>query len=155
MSSVRPRWFRWLCLLTASAALLGCGTVTRHHVMSGALAAPHQGPVAIVMEGAPVPGELEEVAIVQAVGHGVKANLPSVIDGLKNEARSLGCTHVVRVRIDQGSGMASGSGVAGRLRAVASPPAMPPPGAGAPAAVPAPPGAPPAPAPTPDQTRSM
>lgn len=126
MSRARPQWVRTVCLLLASAALVGCGTVTTHHVLSGPPAAPHQGPVAIAMEGAPVPAELEEVAIVQAVGNGEMADLPHVIDGLKAEARSLGCTHVVRVRIDQGSGMASGSGVAGRLRASAAPPTAAP-----------------------------
>ena len=116
MWSLRRPSLRFVLVGCVALALAGCGTVDTHRVVSGHAYTPHAGPVAIGMEGAPVPPDLEEVAIIQAVGRGTKANMPSVIDGLIHEAQSLGCTHIVRVRIDQGNGMTSGSGVAGRLR---------------------------------------
>jgi len=124
-------------LLTLSVACLaGCGWTSSHVVMTGTAAAPYQGEVRIVLESAPVPAGLEEVAIVQAVGHGLDADLEHILAGLKDQARALGCDTVVRVHIDQGNGTASASGVAARVR-----PAAPPP---APAAAPAAPRSPPA-----------
>ena len=119
-------------LLTLSVALFaGCGWTTTHVVMTGTAGAPYQGEVRIVLESAPVPTGLEEVAIVQAVGRGMEADLEHILAGLKDQARTLGCDTVVRVHIDQGNGTASASGVAARVRPATAPPA--------PASTPAPP----------------
>jgi hypothetical protein len=102
-------------ILALAIALGGCGSTTTHRVLTGTPGVPHGGPVTIIMENAPVPWVVEEVAIVQAVGEGVQADLEHVIDGLKREAQALGCSVVVRVHIDQGSSTASATGVAGRV----------------------------------------
>ncbi len=104
------------CSVGALFGLASCGSTTTHHVLTGNPSAPRSGNVRIVMESAEVPSGIEEVAIVQAVGQGTEADLEHVIEGLKEEARALGCDVVVRVRIDQGSGTAAASGVAGRLQ---------------------------------------
>ena len=82
----------------------GCGFTSTHQVVTGRPGAPWTGEVHIVLESAPVPPNLDEVAIVQAVGHGDEADLEHIIDGLKQQARALGCDNVVRVHIDQGNG---------------------------------------------------
>jgi hypothetical protein len=110
MTQLRHAW-----ILALALALGGCGTTTTHRVLTGAPGAPHGGPVTIIMENAPVPWVVEEVAIVQAVGNGMQADLEHVIDGLKREAQALGCTVIVRVHVDQGSATASATGVAGRV----------------------------------------
>ena len=103
--------------------LTGCGTLETHSVVTGAPSAAQTGPVDIVLEGSKEPEGLEEVAIVQAVGRGSKADLEDLIDGLKEEARLLGCDAVVRVHVDQGAAVASASGIAGRVRPASRGPA--------------------------------
>lgn len=92
--------------------LLGaCGTTETHHVVTGSVGAPHGGAVQILMgDEAPPPG-LSEVALLQAIGRGTEADLEHVIGGLQEKARELGCTVVAKVKIDQGSSTASGTGV--------------------------------------------
>jgi hypothetical protein len=91
--------------------LFACGSTTTHHVVTGAVGAPHAGDVQIVMgDQAPPPG-LNEVALLQAIGRGTHADLEHVIDGLKQEARTQGCTVIAKVKIDQGASVASGTGV--------------------------------------------
>jgi hypothetical protein len=112
--------FRRLAILCGVGAVLvavaSCGSTTTHHVLTGKPSHARGGDVRVVMESAEVPAGIDEVAIVQAVGQGTEADLEHVIEGLKEEARALGCDVVVRVRIDQGSSTAAASGVAGRLR---------------------------------------
>jgi hypothetical protein len=76
----------------------------------------------VVLEGAADPPGVEEVAIVQAVGTLNHANLEDLIPVLTQQAQSLGCNIVLHVHVDQGSSMATASGVAGRLTAVAPAP---------------------------------
>ena len=83
------------------------------HVMTGHAARAHQGPVAVHMEAEAVPPTFREIALVQAITYGREADLPHVIGGLRERAALLGCTTIVRVRIDQGQTSASGSGVCG------------------------------------------
>jgi len=64
------------------------------------------------MDGSPLPQNFEEVGIVQAIGRGTEADMPHVIEGLRQQAASLGCDTVIRVKVDQGSTVASGTGVA-------------------------------------------
>ncbi len=105
--------------ITAAAVLFACipgPTVRSEHVVTGTPRAPHGGLVRVVMEGSPVEGEVEEVAIVTASGAGVDASLPSVLGALQHEAAALGCNAVVRVRYDRGASEATATGVAVRLR---------------------------------------
>lgn len=104
-------------LLSAFALLLpACGSLETSFVQTGARAPAHGGGVYLVMESAPPPDGFEEIAIVQAKGTGTHAEMPDLLGGLKDVSRSLGCTHVVRVRVDQGSSVASATGVCGRVR---------------------------------------
>lgn len=130
-----------LVLMTA------CSQVRTHHVVTGTPGPPTAGPVTTVMQGSPVPFAYREIAIVQAVGTGGDADLEHVVRGLQKDAAALGADAVINVRIDQGSGQASGTGIA--VRRVAGPPPAPPPPPRAPAVAPAPAAKPPAPAPAP------
>ena len=112
---------------TLLLALVGCGTLEVHHVMTGPAGNPYGGDVRILLESAPVPDGIEEVAIVQAVGSGHKARLEVLLEGLKGRARQLGCDLIVRVRIDQGATTATASGVAARTPPRAPVPVLVPP----------------------------
>ena len=101
--------------LLAIALASGCGSLTTEHVITGTLHAAGGGPVDVVMENEPPPAEFEEIALVRAFGNGNRANLTSVIDGLRDEARLVGANAVIRVRIDQGSSGMAGLGVAVRV----------------------------------------
>jgi hypothetical protein len=68
--------------------------------------------VKIVMEGAPVTGQVDEIAIVNAVGGGKDSTLPVILKALQNETASLGGNAAIRVRYDQGTNQASATGVA-------------------------------------------
>jgi hypothetical protein len=81
------------------------------------------------MLGSPTP-EFEEVAILQAVGKAGHADLEHVVKGLRTEAAKLGCTAVVNVKVDQGDGTASGTGICARIPP--SQPLAPPPRPGPP-----------------------
>src|SRR5204863_1903224 len=94
------------CLL-----LIACGTTTTHSVLTGTPGAPRSGEIRIVMGDEAPPAGLTEVGIVQAIGHGTNADLEHVMAGLKEQALSLGCTVIAKVKIDQGASEASGSGV--------------------------------------------
>jgi hypothetical protein len=103
-----------LLLLAVAAAAACAAPPLREHVLTGtARPAAWPGEVKILMEGAPVEGKYEEVAIVSATGGGTNASLPAVIGALQDEARELGCNGVIRVRYDRGSlSNASATGVA-------------------------------------------
>jgi hypothetical protein len=104
-------------VFTLGMVLVGCGYTTTHHVLTGPAAPPRSGDVTVVLDGSPEPTDVDEVAIVQAVGNGSDADLEHVVAGLKKEARALGCDVVMRVHVDQGVSTASASGVAARSRA--------------------------------------
>jgi uncharacterized protein YbjQ (UPF0145 family) len=110
---------RLLATVAATAALAACATgptLRSEHVLTGTARAAFAGEVKIVMEGAPQSGDVEEVAIVTATGFAADASLPAVLGALQREAAALGCTAVVRVRYDRGTGGATATGVAVRLR---------------------------------------
>ena len=98
--------------ILAAAALAGCITLRAEHALTGEQRPAWMGPVKVVMEGAPFPGEYEEIAIVTATGTAYEASLPTVVEGLQREAASLGANAVVRVRYDRGSETATATGVA-------------------------------------------
>jgi hypothetical protein len=106
--------------LLLAGIVAGCSYTETHRVVTGVPGPPRSGDVEIVLESAPAPPGLTEVAIVQTVGHGENARLEDLVAGLKTEARRLGCDVVVRVRIDQGTATASASGIAARRSGAAS-----------------------------------
>jgi len=105
---------RLLLLVVAAAAACAAAPPRSEHVLTGtARTAAWQGEVKVLIEGAPVEGKYEEVAIVSATGGGTNASLPAVIGALQDEARKLGCNAVIRVRYDRGSlSNATATGVA-------------------------------------------
>jgi hypothetical protein len=103
---------RILVVLAAAIALAGCSTLRAEHVITGVPGAPVGGEVQIVMEGAPIPGQFTEIAIVTATGTLVRASLPAVLEALTAEAAALGANAVVRVRYDRGASGATATGVA-------------------------------------------
>jgi ABC-type sulfate transport system permease subunit len=107
---------RAVTAVLAAAALSGCVTLKAEHALTGPPRTAWSGPVRIVMEGAPAPGEYDEIAIVTATGAGADATLPTVLDALQREAATLGANAVVRVRYDRGSAAATATGVAVVLR---------------------------------------
>jgi len=101
--------------LAAALALAGCGTVRSEHVVTGPVGPPFAGEVRVVMEGAPAPGQYQEVAIVTATGAGTEAALPTVLGALRREAAALGADAIIGVRYDRGAGSATATGVAVRV----------------------------------------
>ena len=100
-------------LLLVVVGTVGCVGVTlrSEHALTGTPRAAYPGTVSIVMEGSPVPGDYEEIAIVTATGSGLDASLPTILSALQREAASLGCNAVIRVRYDRGSESATATGV--------------------------------------------
>ena len=101
------------------------GDGVRRWVVTGTPGRPWNGYPSIVMDNEPAPGDFEEVAIVQAVGSGTHADMPHVLNGLQEQAASLGCNYVIRVHVDQGATISSATGVAGRSRQQPRRPGMP------------------------------
>ncbi len=99
-----------------TVALAGCGSLETSSVQTGPLAPAHGSGVYLVMADEPVPDGFEEIALVQAKGSGRRASPAEVLEGLSHLSRSLGCTHVARVRVDEGMSVASATGVCGRVR---------------------------------------
>ena len=89
-------------LLLVVVGTVGCVGVTlrSEHALTGTPRAAYPGTVSIVMEGSPVPGDYEEIAIVTATGSGLDASLPTILSALQREAASLGCNAVIRVRYE-------------------------------------------------------
>jgi len=83
-------------------------------VITGPPGPPYAGAVAVHMEGAPLPAQYEEVALVQAEGGG--ADLGTLLPALQREAAALGCDAVILVKVDQGARHGSATGVAVRVR---------------------------------------
>ncbi len=107
-------------VLFAALALLSAACVTGNlrgeHVVTGPGRAPYAGTVRVVMEGAPVPADAEELGIVTASGWGAEASLPSTIGVLQSEAAAIGANADDRVRYDRGATGATATGVAVWLR---------------------------------------
>lgn len=141
-----------LPLLLLASLSLGCGTTSVQRHLLSAPGVPHARPVRAILEGDPTPHSLP-VALVQAIGRGLNADLPHLIEGLRAEAQLLGCDAVVQVRIARGSSVATATGFAVRWAshpgaAVQATPAIdapwaPPPPLPGPPQVPAPSDAPP------------
>lgn len=109
---------RTLAAVSAALALglAGCQTLRSEHALIGAARPPTQQPVKVVMEGAPVPADAEEIAIVSATGVPGLVQLPDVIRALQAEAAALGANAIVRVRYDVGASTATATGVAVWIR---------------------------------------
>jgi hypothetical protein len=108
---------RLVLLLVLLGCMLQCSRTDTNRVITGPRGAPYGGTVAVYMETAQPPPQFVEVAIVQAIGYGFDADLAHVVAALREEAARLGCDAVIRVRVDQGSSQASGTGVAVRTPA--------------------------------------
>lgn len=105
---------RLIFAVAIAASTAACGSLTLHRVMTGNAQQPIDPyAVRVLLADAAVPPSFQEVAIVEAIGRGTDADLEHVVAGLRQEAAALGCTYVVHVRIDQGSGTATGTGTCG------------------------------------------
>jgi len=101
-----------LLLLLVAGAMACAPALQTEHVLTGRARDVYGGDVKVIMEGAPLNGDYQEVAIVNATGAAAKATLPAVIGALQDEARKLGCNAVIRVRYDRGVSNATATGVA-------------------------------------------
>lgn len=112
------RVMRWVlgAMLAAVIGAVGCAYTDTNSVVTGPPQPPNQGGVRIVMEGGTAPAGFQEIALVQATGHGGNADMAHVIYGMQKEAQAHGCNIIIHVRVDQGSGEASGTGVCGVVR---------------------------------------
>jgi len=100
-------------LLLLASLSLGCGTTSVQRHLLSAPGVPHTRPVRTILEGDPTPRSLP-VALVQAIGRGLDADLPHLIAGLRAETQRLGCDAIVQVRIARGSSVATATGFAVR-----------------------------------------
>ena len=100
-------------LLLIASLTLGCGTTMVQRHLLGPPGPPHARAVRTILEGDPVP-PAQPVALVHAIGRGLNADLPHVIEGLRDEARRLGCDAVVQVRIARGAATTTAVGFAVR-----------------------------------------
>lgn len=104
-------------VLFATAAAHGaCASLTAEHAVTGTPRSPFSGDVKVVMEGAPLPEAVDEIAIVTASGAGPDAKLPVIVNKLRAEAASVGANAVIRVRYDIGASRATATGVAVWIR---------------------------------------
>jgi hypothetical protein len=104
-----------LRMLVLMAALTAprCASLETHHYVTGKPGAGHHGPVAVFLEGAPLPDSYEEIGLVQVVASD-GSNIAKLLPALKDEAASLGADAILLVRVDQGANHASATGVAVR-----------------------------------------
>jgi hypothetical protein len=107
------RRFQIPSLTLAVALLTGCGTVTTYRFPlekpSGQISAT---PPAVFFEGQLPQQNMQELAMVEAVGSGTKASIEDVVNALQLEAARFGASAVVRVRVDCGYSQCHGWGVA-------------------------------------------
>jgi hypothetical protein len=99
--------------MALAALAAACGGIRTHHVVTGQAGPAYAGTVAVHMEGAPLPAQYEEIALVQAEGAG--GNLATLLPALQARAAALGGNALVLVKVDQGAGHASATGVAVRV----------------------------------------
>jgi hypothetical protein len=100
-------------LLLLASLSLGCGTTSVQRHLLGPPGVAHSRPVRTILEGDPVP-PAQPVALVQAIGRGLNADLPHLIEGLRQEAQRLGCDAIVQLRIARGTSTATAVGFAVR-----------------------------------------
>ena len=72
---------RCATVLAAVVLCLGCGYVETSRVITGPPGPPFGGQVGVFMETAPPPPQFVEVAILQTIGYGLKADLANVVGG--------------------------------------------------------------------------
>lgn len=92
---------------------LGCGSTYVQRYLLDRPGPPHNGHVRVVLseQRAPAAGA---VALVQVVSRGPDADLPHLIQALREEAQRLGCTAVVQVRVARAISTATAVGFAVR-----------------------------------------
>ncbi|GAC1353113.1 MAG: hypothetical protein NVS3B20_26670 [Polyangiales bacterium] len=120
--------FCLLAVMTLSSAI-GCGTVRsyRFPIANVSPQTPNQrpqvffepetagnGPVNLAPRPLAPSRPMQELALVESIGTGTKADTESVVSGLMDEASRYGASAVVRVRVDCGWGECHGYGVAVR-----------------------------------------
>ena len=103
---------RLLFAVLLAATAVSCSPLNSEYVLTGSQRPAYTGAVRVVLEGAPYEGAVTEVAIVTATGGGANAKLPAVLGQLQTQAGALGCNAVIRVHFDQGTSIASATGVA-------------------------------------------
>ncbi len=118
----------------ALVACAACGSTSTYHVLTGAPGRPTRVDPRVYLEGASLPSDYAEVAIVQAVGRGTHADLEHVVEGVRAEAAALGCDAVIATHAGSGQTQSSATGVA--VRWTAGPPPTPSPARAAGAAGP-------------------
>ncbi len=136
---------RVVVAVVATFSLVGCGHVETHDVLLRAPVAPATKDPDLYIEGRGPTRSFYEVALLQVVGFGSRANPDDVTGALVARAKFLGCDAIVRAHVDQGYARANGFGVCVRWSGAEEAPA--PPASSAPLPAPSSPPAPP-PAPT-------
>lgn len=131
-----------LLALASCLSLVGCGHVETHEAMLRPAQARTVRTVELYMADQPLPARpFYEIAIVQAVGFGNKADPEDLAEALSARAGTLGCDAVVRTNIDLGYSRGHAAGVC--VKFMADGPAAPTPVLPQrPTAVPTPPGVP-------------
>jgi hypothetical protein len=100
-------------LALAALLNLGCGSTVVQRYLLDAPGRPHRGDVRVLMNDDRLPRD-GAVALVRVVARGPDADLPHVIEALRAEARMLGCSAVVGVRIARAISTATAVGYAVR-----------------------------------------
>jgi len=98
-------------------ALAGCGTLETYRFQYGAANPPSRRPAVYFEGNAPNVATMHEIALVEAVGTGTKADMQDVVNALIDEAYRFGANAIVRVRVDCGFSQCHGVGVAVHLAA--------------------------------------
>lgn len=107
---MRARW-RAAATVGLIAFSAGCVKVKSSYALLSQPKEEHSGDVALLDEGKPVPANLHEIALVQAVGIKPDGDEDKVRSRLIDQARALGCTVVANVRVDHADGSTGISGV--------------------------------------------
>jgi hypothetical protein len=89
-----------LLVLVAALGLTACGTVRTYRFPLDRPAAPSGARPAIFMEGTLPRRSMRELAMIESVGSGTKANAEDVVYALQDEAVRFGADAVVRVKVD-------------------------------------------------------
>ncbi len=100
-------------LALAALLNLGCGSTVVQRYLLDAPGRPHTGEVRVILQDERTPRG-GTVALVRVVARGPDADLPHLIDAFRAEARSLGCSAVVGVRIARAISTATAIGYAVR-----------------------------------------
>ncbi len=100
-------------LALAALLNLGCGSTVVQRYVLDAPGRPHNGEVRVLLQDDRMPRE-GAVALLRVVARGPDADLPHLIEAFRAEARSLGCTAVVGVRVARAISTATAVGYAVR-----------------------------------------